>query len=54
MTEILDPSADGDRLSALGYPASEEPRAYVCVGDRCLAPVAAPEELTALLDSVAR
>ena len=54
VTEILDPSADGERLSALGYPASEDPRAYVCVGDHCLAPVAAPEELAAQLDSVAR
>jgi uncharacterized protein YyaL (SSP411 family) len=54
VTEILDPSADGERLSALGYPASVVPRAYVCVGDRCLAPVAAPEELSAQLDSVAR
>jgi hypothetical protein len=54
VTEILDPARDGARLSALGYPSSEEPRAYVCVGDRCLAPVAAPEELTAQLTDLSR
>ena len=50
----LEISRDGDRLSALGYPMTEEPRAYVCVGDRCLAPVGVPEELDAQLASVAR
>jgi hypothetical protein len=54
VTEILDPARDGDRLAALGYPPSEEPRAYVCVGDRCLAPVEAPEELAAQLASIER
>jgi uncharacterized protein YyaL (SSP411 family) len=53
VVEILDPALDGDRLAALGYPERGEPRAYVCVGDRCLAPVAAPEELDAQLASVA-
>ncbi|HYO46427.1 MAG TPA: DUF255 domain-containing protein [Gemmatimonadota bacterium] len=53
VVEILDPALDGDRLSALGYPVEGEPRAYVCVGDRCLAPVAKPEELDARLASAA-
>lgn len=53
VVEILDPALDGDRLSALGYPVEGEPRAYVCVGDRCLAPVAAPDALDAQLASVA-
>jgi hypothetical protein len=52
VVEILDPALDGDRLAALGYPSDGEPRAYVCIGDRCLAPVAAPGELDAQLASV--
>jgi hypothetical protein len=52
VVEILDPALDGDRLSALGYPTAGEPRAYVCVGDRCLAPVTAPAALDAQLASV--
>jgi uncharacterized protein YyaL (SSP411 family) len=54
VTEILDPARDGARLAALGYPPSEVPRAYVCVGDRCLAPAEAPEELAARLASAER
>ncbi len=45
VTEVLDPSRDGDRLAALGYPADAPPRAYVCVGDRCLEPATGPEAL---------
>ncbi|MGH7565207.1 MAG: thioredoxin domain-containing protein [Gemmatimonadota bacterium] len=51
VVEILDPALDGDRLSALGYPADGDPRAYVCIGDRCLAPVGTPD---ALGDQLAR
>jgi hypothetical protein len=54
VTEILDPALDGDRLSALGYPLGGEPRAYVCVGDRCLEPVGAPEALDAQLATAER
>jgi hypothetical protein len=52
VVEILDPALDGDRLAALGYPTDVEPRAYVCLGDRCLEPVGAPEALHAQLGSV--
>jgi hypothetical protein len=45
VTEILDPELDGDRLSRLGYPAEGPPRAYVCVGERCLEPVTEPDAL---------
>lgn len=43
--ELLDPSRDGERLESLGYPVEEPPRAYVCVGDRCLEPATGPAEL---------
>lgn len=45
VTEVLDPSRDGDRLETLGYPVDQPPRAYVCVGDRCLEPTTEPEGL---------
>ena len=51
VVEILDPALDGDRLSALGYPETGEPRAYVCLGERCLEPVTTPD---ALVDQLAR
>jgi uncharacterized protein YyaL (SSP411 family) len=52
VVEILDPALDGDRLAALGYPTADTPRAYVCIGDRCLAPVSAPAELDHQLASL--
>lgn len=52
VTEILDPSLDGARLEALGYPADGDPRAYVCVGERCLEPAAEPEALADRLSEV--
>ncbi|HUP02263.1 MAG TPA: DUF255 domain-containing protein [Gemmatimonadota bacterium] len=50
VTEILDPALDGARLARLGYPADGGPRAYVCVGDRCLAPATDPVTLAGRLD----
>ncbi len=49
VVEILDPGRNGERLAALGYPAEGAPRAYVCVGERCLAPATEPAELEARL-----
>ena len=53
VVEILDPAIDGARLSALGYPGADEPRAYVCLGDRCLEPAADPAALAERLDEIA-
>jgi uncharacterized protein YyaL (SSP411 family) len=53
VVEILDPSLDGDRLAALGYPSAGESRAYVCIGDRCLEPVADAEALGLQLAGIA-
>lgn len=41
----LDADQDLERLSALGYPPSDEPLAYLCIGKTCLPPVSRPEEL---------
>jgi len=45
VVELLDPVRDAARLAELGYPPDGEPRAYVCVGEHCLAPVGDPDEL---------
>ncbi|MDE3088565.1 MAG: thioredoxin domain-containing protein [Chloroflexota bacterium] len=38
---VLDPARDAARLAQLGYPANDAPLAYVCVGQKCLAPISA-------------
>ena len=53
VTEILDPALDGARLASLGYPSDGPPRAYVCIGDRCLEPVTEPADLAGQLAEVA-
>jgi uncharacterized protein YyaL (SSP411 family) len=37
----------------LGYPTDGGPRAYVCVGDRCLEPIADPDELASRVGAIA-
>lgn len=39
VVQVLDPMRDGTRLAQLGYPHQTNPLAYVCVGEKCLAPV---------------
>jgi uncharacterized protein YyaL (SSP411 family) len=38
----LDQDEDRDRIKALGYPMTDRPLAYVCVGKTCLPPVSDP------------
>ena len=45
----LDPTSDQDRLAELGYPAGLSPKAYVCVGTRCLEPANDSRELEAVM-----
>jgi len=47
VVELLDPAREPARLAELGYLTDRVPRAYVCVGDRCLEPVSDPDELIA-------
>jgi len=44
----LDQEEDGKRVRSLGYPASGDPMAYVCVGTKCLEPTSRPEDLITL------
>jgi len=46
----LDTKQDFDRIKSLGYPLSDEPLAYVCVGKNCLPPVSRPEDLAHAFD----
>lgn len=39
IVQSLDPVRDAARIAQLGYPISAAPLAYVCVGQKCLAPV---------------
>jgi uncharacterized protein YyaL (SSP411 family) len=53
VVEPLDPATSGARLEALGYPTDGGPRAYVCVGDRCLEPITDPDELASRVGAIA-
>jgi uncharacterized protein YyaL (SSP411 family) len=44
----LDAKRDLERLTLLGYPSSDEPLAYPCVGQTCFPPVSRPEDLQRL------
>ena len=42
VVQPLDWERDGDQIRGLGFPAREEPALYVCMGERCLAPITTP------------
>jgi uncharacterized protein YyaL (SSP411 family) len=41
----MDPERDASAIRAQGFATDGLPIAYVCLGDRCLAPARTPEEL---------
>ena len=41
----LDIAQDRERIESLGYPVSESPRLYPCIGTTCLSPISQPEDL---------
>ncbi len=44
LVQLLDPARDSTRLGQLGYPPNGgTPRAYVCIGQKCLPPVNDPK-----------
>jgi uncharacterized protein YyaL (SSP411 family) len=45
----LDAEQDQQRLKLLGYPPSDKPLAYLCVGETCLPPVSRPEDLARII-----
>jgi uncharacterized protein YyaL (SSP411 family) len=44
--QILDPQRDQNAIAALGYPISESPTAYICVGKACTAPITEPHQIS--------
>ena len=47
---LLDPTEKVDVMEALGFGRDPDPRAYVCVGTRCLAPVSESSVLREILE----
>ncbi|MCY3692923.1 MAG: DUF255 domain-containing protein [Chloroflexi bacterium] len=44
----LDSARDAEQIGRLGFPADREPALYVCMGDRCLAPITTPAGVRAM------
>lgn len=42
VVQPLDSKRDAERIGGLGFPTDREPALYVCMGDRCLAPITTP------------
>ena len=47
----LDSARDSDQIVKLGFPTDREPALYVCMGDRCLAPITSPAGVRAMAKS---
>jgi uncharacterized protein len=52
--QILDPRRERKSITALGYPISESPTAYICVGRTCTASITEPRQISAELNRMAQ
>lgn len=43
--QVLDPEQNPGAIAALGYPNTETPAAYICVGKACTAPITEPRQV---------
>ena len=48
IVQPLDPERDPDRIASLGFPVSNAPALYVCMGGICLPPITTPKEVRQL------
>ena len=48
IVQPLDPEQDQDRINSLGFPATNAPSLYVCMGGICLPPITTPQEVRKL------
>ena len=53
IVQVLDPKTDSERIATLGFPVSERPTAYVCLGRVCTAPIIEPKQIATELQRVA-
>jgi len=51
IVQPLDWDRDAAQIRGLGFPARREAALYVCMGERCLAPVATPQAVRDLIKS---
>ncbi len=52
IVEVLDPKKNSDRIATLGYPASDKPAAYICLGKVCTAPITEPKQISQELNKM--
>ena len=50
VVQVLDPTANSDVIAELGFPISEQPTAYVCLGRVCTAPIIEPKQIAVELN----
>ncbi len=50
VVQVLDPKTKADTISALGYPITKQPTAYICIGRVCTAPIIEPKQIGTELD----
>jgi len=43
--QLLDPGKDAGKITSLGYPATSQPTAYICVGKASTAPIIEPKQI---------
>ena len=51
VVQPLDSERDAEQIGSLGFPTDREPALYVCMGDRCLAPITTPAGIRAVARS---
>ena len=51
VVQPLDSVRDAEQIGRLGFPTDREPALYVCMGDRCLAPITSPAGVRAMARS---
>jgi uncharacterized protein YyaL (SSP411 family) len=52
--QVLNPDWDAQYISALGYPSTNQPTAFVCLGRLCTAPITEPNDIPSELAKLSR
>ncbi len=51
--QLLDPKKNPDAITTFGFPVTDVPVAYICVGKVCTAPIVEPKQIQSQLSSLA-